>query len=177
MKLELYRTNDGQTISNSSLFRVKTDTLQYAEWLEKDFSENRISRIEDGLWDMWNIYSDENGKLYVAEKTWLDPHFGEWAMWAEVEPIATETNAPAAVNEYNYEELEAAATKFGATQEEIDALGEWFERFGRRYWNGECYEVSEKEGLYLYPMHKQVGEDEFEIVGWSFSSADLFVEG
>lgn len=81
------------------------------------------------------------------------------------------------VNEYNYKELEAAATKFGATQEEIDALGEWFERFGRSYWNGESYTVNEKEGLHLYPMHKQVGEDEFEIVGWSFSSADLFVEG
>lgn len=80
------------------------------------------------------------------------------------------------VNEYNYVELKAAATKFGATQEEIDALGEWFERFGRRHWNGEAYEIDDKEDLWLYPMHKRIDEDEFEIVGWSLSSADLFVE-
>lgn len=113
-----------------------------------------------------------DGKLYAAEKNFVGDHFGEWAMWAEVEEQKMAIN----VNEYNYSELEAAATKFGATQEEINALGEWFEDYGQRYWNGECYEVDEKRDLYLYPMHKQV-EDEFEIVGWSFSSADLFVEG
>lgn len=80
------------------------------------------------------------------------------------------------VTEYNYKDLEAAATKFGATQEEINALGEWFESYGQSDWNGECYTVDEQKNLHLYPVHKQVGEDEFEIAGWSFSSTDLFVE-
>lgn len=76
------------------------------------------------------------------------------------------------IAEYGYSELEAAATKFGATQEEINALGEWFERYGQDCWNGESYTVNEARDLHLYPVHKRIGEDEFEIVGWSFSASD-----
>lgn len=48
------------------------------------------------------------------------------------------------MNEYAYEELVAAATKSDATQEEINALGEWFERYGMCYWNGTCWVVDKK---------------------------------
>lgn len=74
------------------------------------------------------------------------------------------------MNEYNYKELEAAAIKFDATQEEISALGEWFERYGRCYWNGECWNVDEKKDLYLYPIYHDTGDDSVEVVGYTFSS-------
>lgn len=80
------------------------------------------------------------------------------------------------VNEHNYTELEAAATRYGATQEEINALGEWFSKFGQGYWNGECYCVDEMKDIHLYPMHRQIDEDEYEIIGYSFSSRDLWVD-
>lgn len=64
---------------------------------------------------------------------------------------------------YSYAELRAAATAPGATQADIDALGEWFSRYGDRYWNGECYDA---EGFEVVPKYQQIGEDEFEIVGY-----------
>ena len=68
------------------------------------------------------------------------------------------------INYYSYKELRAAATAPGATQADIDALGEWFSRYGDRYWNGECYDA---DGLYLYPVEKWDEETEQgEIVGY-----------
>lgn len=80
------------------------------------------------------------------------------------------------MNEYAYEELVAAATKFDATQEEINALGEWFERYGMRYWNGTSYEVDAKNDIYLAPVMKEVGEDEFEQIGFTFARETQLVE-
>lgn len=74
------------------------------------------------------------------------------------------------VNEYSYKELEAAAVKFTATQEEINALGEWLALYGDAYWNGECWAVDEKQDLHLYPIYRNSNEDELEIVGYTFSS-------
>jgi hypothetical protein len=53
------------------------------------------------------------------------------------------------INYYSYAELYDAATAPGATQADIDALGEWFSRFGERYWNGECYDA---DGLTVWPV-------------------------
>lgn len=74
------------------------------------------------------------------------------------------------VGEYNYKDLEEAAVKFGATQDEINALGQWFELYGASYWNGECWTVDEKQDLHLYPIYRELGDDEAEIVGYTFSS-------
>lgn len=74
------------------------------------------------------------------------------------------------MNEYSFEELAAAATKSDATQEEINALGEWFERYGMGYWNGTCWDVDGKNDLYLSPVYREVEADEFECVGYTFSS-------
>lgn len=48
-----------------------------------------------------------------------------------------------------YEELRAAATADDATQEDINALGSWFESNGSAYWNGEYYDAD--DGIRLYP--------------------------
>lgn len=70
------------------------------------------------------------------------------------------------INYYSYQELRAAATAPGATQADIDALGEWFSRYGDRYWNGECYDA---DGLSLYPVEKWDEEAaQGEIVGYEF---------
>lgn len=74
------------------------------------------------------------------------------------------------VGEYNYEELAAAAVKFDATQEEINALGEWFALYGDAHWNGECWTVDEAKDQHLYPVYHTNDEDELEIVGYTFSS-------
>lgn len=80
------------------------------------------------------------------------------------------------MREYAYEELVAAATKFNAPQENINALGEWFERYGMRYWNGSSFEVDDKNNIYLAPIYKVVDEDDCEIVGYTFSHEPVFVE-
>ena len=75
------------------------------------------------------------------------------------------------INYYSYQELRAAATAPGATQADIDALGEWFNRYGERYWNGECYDCSapgEPTGtLSLYEVIKWDEEaDQGQVVGY-----------
>lgn len=79
------------------------------------------------------------------------------------------------MKEYQYDELAAAAMKFNATQEEINALGEWFEQYGMCHWNGTSWEVDEKNGVYLAPVYKEVEEDEFERVGYTFAAETQFV--
>lgn len=69
-----------------------------------------------------------------------------------------------------YNELKEKALAFNATQEDINALGEWFERYGMSYWNGECFRVDADHNL--YPIHKEIGYDEYELVGYTFSSWD-----
>lgn len=67
-------------------------------------------------------------------------------------------------SQYDYKELREKAVSNNATQEDINALGEWFEQNGySHYWNGECFDA---EGYYLYPIHKQISEEQFEIVGY-----------
>lgn len=65
---------------------------------------------------------------------------------------------------YEYEELKNKALSADATQEDVNALGEWFECFGGRYWNGECYSV--ENGIHLYRIEEEVDEDEWEIKGY-----------
>lgn len=71
---------------------------------------------------------------------------------------------------YNYKEICEKALAFNATQEDINALGEWFSRHGMSYWNGECFYVDADHNL--YPIHKEIGYDEYELVGYTFSSWD-----
>lgn len=71
---------------------------------------------------------------------------------------------------YNYKALEIAAIEFGATKEEINALGGWFAMYGDQYWDGERWMVDKKQDLYLYPIYRKNGEDEFEIIGYTFSN-------
>lgn len=49
-----------------------------------------------------------------------------------------------------YEELRSAAIADDATQEDINALGAWFESNGSTYWNGEYYDAD--DGIRLYPI-------------------------
>lgn len=47
-------------------------------------------------------------------------------------------------------------------------LARWFEDFGTRYWNGECYQIESDKAL--YPVYQQISEDEFVIVDWYIAS-------
>lgn len=71
---------------------------------------------------------------------------------------------------YDYNELKEKALASDATQEDINALGEWFERYGRSGWNGECWTVDAYHNL--YPIYKEIGYDDYEVVGYTFSSKD-----
>lgn len=62
---------------------------------------------------------------------------------------------------YDYKELREKA--LNGTQADVNALGDWFEKYGDRYWNGECYDA---DGFSLYPIYKEIAEDEFELTGY-----------
>ena len=66
---------------------------------------------------------------------------------------------------YDYKELRAAATAPGATQADVDALGEWFSRYGAIYWNGESYDMD--DGKRIFPEYSETAPDEWEITGYS----------
>ena len=66
---------------------------------------------------------------------------------------------------YDYKELREKALSPDATQADVDALGEWFSRFGERYWNGEFYDAD--DGREIRPVYKWDEElDQGEIVGY-----------
>lgn len=80
------------------------------------------------------------------------------------------------MNRYDYQELLAAAMKVEAKQEEINALGEWFEAYGDAYWNGFCWTVDAKKDIYITRIYKEIDEDEFECVGYIFAHEPKFVK-
>jgi hypothetical protein len=59
---------------------------------------------------------------------------------------------------YNYDNLRERAVKHDATQKDINALGEWFSRYGDAYWNGEYYDAD--NGVRLFPIFAYDEEDE-----------------
>lgn len=72
-----------------------------------------------------------------------------------------------------YERLLTAAIET-ENEQLMNALGEWFQRNGGMFWNGECYDASlpgEPTGTRsLYPIYKYDDEyDCYDIVGWSFT--------
>lgn len=74
-------------------------------------------------------------------------------------------------NYYAYQELREKALSPGATQEDINALGEWFHQYGMRDWNGESYDVG--QGYNLYPIYRwDTDLDQGEIIGFTFDSSD-----
>lgn len=75
---------------------------------------------------------------------------------------------------YNYKSLVAAALAPNAAQSDIDALGEWFHAYGWRDWNGECYHVDAAHQL--YPIYREIGEDDYDIVGYTFDRDKMFVK-
>lgn len=47
------------------------------------------------------------------------------------------------ITRYAYEELLQAALAPAATAADLSRLAEWFDRYGSRYWNGECYSLED----------------------------------
>lgn len=63
-----------------------------------------------------------------------------------------------------YHDLEKAALSADATQEDISRLGEWFERYGSAFWNGEFYDV---DGVHrLIPVGREDEDGDFHREGW-----------
>lgn len=65
---------------------------------------------------------------------------------------------------YDYAELKEKA--INGKQEDINNLGEWFEQYGDRYWNGEYYNAD--DGMRLFPVYKEIDEDEWELIRYEF---------
>ena len=63
---------------------------------------------------------------------------------------------------YDYKDLKAAVDA-NPSQENINALGEWFSNWGNDFWNGEYYDADD---LRIFPVYKEVEEDEFELIGY-----------
>ena len=66
---------------------------------------------------------------------------------------------------YEYNAL-LVAVEENKTPEALEALGEWFQRYGEAYWNGECWDIDGNRGL--YPIYKLVDEEceDWEIIGY-----------
>ena len=64
----------------------------------------------------------------------------------------------------DYDKLVQKALSAEATQGDLEALWNWFSEYGRKYWNGECYDIDGRRGL--YPVYEQADEDEFQITGY-----------
>ena len=74
------------------------------------------------------------------------------------------------MNRYSYQELREAALSPAATQENINALGEWFERYGHEnpdFWNGEYWDAD--DGMRLFPVYTDPDEyGDSDIIGYEF---------
>ena len=68
------------------------------------------------------------------------------------------------IHDYDYRELEKKALSLVATQTDIDNLGEWFERYGDEYWNGQCYIIDRYHDL--YPVYEGDEANGFDIIGY-----------
>lgn len=66
------------------------------------------------------------------------------------------------INYYAYEDLKAAVIA-DSSEENVNALGEWFSNYGNDYWNGEYYDADD---FRLCPVYTEVNEDEFELTGY-----------
>ena len=66
------------------------------------------------------------------------------------------------INYYAYEDLKAAVIA-DASEENVNALGEWFSSYGNDYWNGEYYDADD---FRLYPVYTEVDGDELELTGY-----------
>jgi hypothetical protein len=63
--------------------------------------------------------------------------------------------------ENNYQELVEQALHPFATQEEVNELAGWFERYSNaRYWNGYCHQIDSNYSL--YPVHEFVDPEDPE---------------
>lgn len=71
---------------------------------------------------------------------------------------------PTKSDQYDFPELAERALRFNATQEDINALAEWLDRYDRRSWNGERYKIDADHDL--YPIYEEVAPDEWEIIGY-----------
>ena len=56
------------------------------------------------------------------------------------------------MNRYDYDELRKNAES--GKLKDINALGEWFSRYGEVYWNGEYYDA---DGIEIVPRHDDNG--------------------
>lgn len=67
---------------------------------------------------------------------------------------------------FDYHELRAATIAPNATQDDINRLGEWFNRYGEESWNGEYYDA---DGYRLFPVVEWDEENECgNIIGYEF---------
>lgn len=87
--------------------------------------------------------------------------------------------------QYEHKALLKAARSADATQDDLDRLGQWFERYGWRCWNGESFDASfdnEPSGtchLWRVEVPAAGYEDcppedvgQWEIIGYSFFQPD-----
>lgn len=66
------------------------------------------------------------------------------------------------MNYYSYKDLKTAYDT-NPSQENINTLGEWFQQYGDSCWNGEYYDA---DNIRIYPVYKEIAEDEFELIGY-----------
>lgn len=72
-------------------------------------------------------------------------------------------------NIYTYAEFVQLIKSEGETSENLQLLGEWFEKIGYTFWTGECYDTEKDfDGRNLYPIYEQDADypDQFNVIGY-----------
>ena len=72
------------------------------------------------------------------------------------------------VGEYSYADL-LSAVENDPSPENVNALGEWFDRYGQTYWNGEAYIIDERRCIVpIYQPSEQY--DGCDIIGYKLEA-------
>ena len=123
-----------------------------------DLHSGDIDSFYDGF--DGNIERGEDGKLYLVERL-------SFRSYSPVTPVIwCEVERAIHVGRYSYQELRDRAFSTNATQEDINALGEWFERFSEgRYWNGETHDIDGTHQLRPIQAYDE-DSDCWEITGY-----------
>lgn len=66
----------------------------------------------------------------------------------ELAVFTTAKKERVSVNPYNFDELRAKAISRDSSAEDRLALYEWMSQYGRRHWNGECFDIGDRYTLW-----------------------------
>lgn len=123
-----YYEHDGWTDTSVSSPFAYAENLETGEEVELDWEFSDLKDIPDKFEDWPEPVVEIPGDLHTASEYYkINYHYYG----------------------LNYYELFERAVREDATQEDIDRLGGWFDKYGDMYWRGDYYWL---DGIKVYPI-------------------------